>query len=158
MAKLTIYCDNELIDAYLLAEVVYKTLKQKINLSAEICFCEAEEIRSLNKEQRNKDSVTDVLSFPSTSVTAGEIIKKKNYPYDYDPESKSVFLGSIMICNSRAKEQAEEFGHSLKRELYYLAVHGLLHIFGYDHEREEDKREMREVEEIILEKIGAIRE
>lgn len=157
MSKLTIYCDNRLIDTDLLADCVYKTLKQKVNLSAEICFCDAEEIRALNKQQRQKDAVTDVLSFPSTSVIAGEIIKTRNYPFDYDPETKSVFLGSIMICQSRAQEQAEEFGHSLEREFYYLAVHGMLHLFGYDHEDENDKALMREVEESVLSKIGAVR-
>ena len=98
-----------------------------------------------------------MLSFPSTSVIAGEIIKTRNYPFDYDPETKSVFLGSIMICESRAQEQAEEFGHSLEREFYYLAVHGMLHLFGYDHEDENDKALMREVEESVLSKIGAVR-
>lgn len=157
MSKLTIYCDNQLIDAHLLAETVYNTLKQKVNLSAEICFCEAEEIRALNKEQRNIDAVTDVLSFPSAAITAGEVVKKRNYPFDVDPETKGVFLGSIMICTSRAQEQADDFGHSLNREIYYLAVHGLLHLFGYDHELEEDKQLMREMEELILSKIGAVR-
>ena len=66
-------------------------------------------------------------------------------------------MGSIMICVERAREQAEEYGHSLNREIYYLAVHGLLHLFGYDHENEDDKKVMREMEEIILNKIGAVR-
>ena len=158
MAKLTVYCDSELIDINLLANSVYKTLKQKINLSAELTFCTAEEIRELNKNERGKDAVTDVLSFPSTTVTAGEIVKRKNYPFDIDPESNSVFMGSIIICTERAKEQAEEYGHSLKREFYYLAVHGMLHIFGYDHEVESDKEVMREMEEEILALIGALRE
>lgn len=158
MSKLTVYCDNELIDGLLLADCVYKALKQKVNLSAEISFCEEDEIRALNRKQRNKDSVTDVLSFPSTNVVAGEIIKKRNYPFDIDPETKGIFLGSIMICTQRAKEQAEEYGHSLKREFYYLAVHGMLHLFGYDHEVEEDKAIMREKEEEILALIGAVRD
>jgi len=157
MSKLTIYCDNELIDALLLAESVYKTLGQRVNLTAEISFCSQEEIQKINREQRGKDCVTDVLSFPSLNVTAGEIIKKKNYPFDVDPETKGVFLGSIIICTQRATEQAEEYGHSLERELYYLAVHGLMHLFGYDHETESDKQEMREMEERALTLIGATR-
>ena len=158
MSKLTIYCDNELIDSLLLAESVYKVLKQKVKLSAEITFCEPEEIKQLNKEQRGKDAVTDVLSFPATDITAGEVVKKKNYPFDVDPETGGVFLGSIIICVKRAEEQAKEYGHSLKRELYYLAVHGMLHIFGYDHEEESDKQIMREREEEVLALIGSIRE
>ena len=157
MSKLTLYCDNEYIDPILLADCVYKTLKQRVKLSAEICFCSPEEIKQLNAEQRGKDLVTDVLSFPGAGVLAGEIVKIKNYPFDIDPENGGVFMGSIMICVERAKEQAEEYGHSLNREIYYLAVHGLLHLFGYDHEQDDDKRIMRETEEIILSQIGAVR-
>ena len=157
MAKLTINCDNQLIDTLLLGESVFKTLRQRVNLTAEISFCSEEEIQQINNETRGKNLVTDVLSFPALNVTAGEIIKKKNYPFDTDPETGGVFLGSIIICEKRAKEQAEEYGHSLTREIYYLAVHGLMHLFGYDHETEEDKAVMREMEESALELIGAKR-
>lgn len=150
MGELIICCDNQLIDADLLGKVVCRTLKQAVRLSAEICFCSKEEIIKLNAETRGIDSVTDVLSYPAAGVTAGEIVKRRNYPFDVDPETNSVFLGSIMICTDRAKEQAEEFGHSFGREIYYLAVHGLLHLFGYDHMEEADKAEMREKEEEIL--------
>ncbi|MBR3864887.1 MAG: rRNA maturation RNase YbeY [Clostridia bacterium] len=157
MSKFTLYCDNEYIDPLLLSSCVYSTLKQRVKLSAEICFCSPEDIKQLNSETRGKDAVTDVLSFPSAGVLAGEIVKIKNYPFDIDPENGGVFMGSIMICVERAREQAEEYGHSLNREIYYLAVHGLLHLFGYDHENEDDKAIMREMEEIILNKIGAVR-
>ena len=62
----------------------------------------------------------------------------------------NIFLGSIVICRERAAEQAEEYGHSLRREVYYLAVHGLCHLLGYDHETEEERAQMREKEEEIL--------
>ena len=150
MGELIICCDNQLIDADTLGKAVCRTLKQTVRLSAEICFCSKEEIKKLNAETRKVDSVTDVLSYPAAGVTAGEIVKRRNYPFDIDPETNSVFLGSIMICTDRAKEQAEEFGHSFEREIYYLAVHGLLHLFGYDHMEETDKAEMREKEEEIL--------
>ena len=65
MSKLIINCDNQLIDGDMLANAVYSALKQRVNLSAEICFCDKDEIRTLNKENRNIDSVTDVLSFPA---------------------------------------------------------------------------------------------
>ena len=150
MGELIICCDNQLIDADTLGKAFCRTLKQTVRLSAEICFCSKEEIKKLNAETRKVDSVTDVLSYPAAGVTAGEIVKRRNYPFDIDPETNSVFLGSIMICTDRAKEQAEEFGHSFEREIYYLAVHGLLHLFGYDHMEETDKAEMREKEEEIL--------
>ena len=67
-------------------------------------------------------------------------------------------MGSIAVCLERAKEQAEEYGHSFGRELYYLLVHGVLHCLGYDHMNDEDKAEMREKEELILTKLGKTRE
>ena len=73
-------------------------------------------------------------------------------------ENGNVFLGSVVICEQRAREQAEEYGHSFERELWYLAVHGLLHCFGYDHMAQEDKREMREKEEYVMKKLSLERD
>ena len=159
MSNLVIYCDdeNKVLNLEKIADAVYKTLKQKINLSCELCFCDEEEIKELNLKTRNIDSVTDVLSFPAAGVSAGETVKKKNYPFDTD-ESGRVFLGSIMICLKRAREQAAEYGHGEKREIAYLTVHGLMHLFGYDHMKEDDKRRMREKEEAALFVAGIPRE
>ena len=159
MSNLVIYCDdeNKVLNLEKIADAVYKTLKQKINLSCELCFCDEEEIKELNLKTRNIDSVTDVLSFPAAGVSAGETVKKKNYPFDTD-ESGRVFLGSIMICLKRAREQANEYGHSEKREIAYLTVHGLMHLFGYDHMNEDDKIQMRETEEAALALAGIPRE
>lgn len=156
MGKLFINCDNRLIDGDLLGNAVYKVLRQKVNLSAEITFCNEEEIRKINSEQRNIDKVTDVLSFPAAGITAGEVVKRRNYPFDIDPERNAVFLGCITICEKRAEEQAEEYGHSFEREVYYLATHGLLHLFGYDHMCNEDKEVMRAQEELILSEIALL--
>lgn len=157
MSKLNLICQDGYIEKEKIQDAVYKILRQKINLSAEISFCDEQEIRQINKENRNIDSVTDVLSFPSLNLISGEVVKKSNYPFDYDYETKSVFIGSIIICEKRAKEQAEQYNHSLKREMNYLAVHGLLHLFGYDHIEEDDKGKMREMEELILNEIGVSR-
>ena len=104
----------------------------------------AAHIRQLNREFRSIDQVTDVLTFPSR---------------EGDPLSGSVdgYLGDIMICRSRAVTQAAEYGHGLSRELAFLAVHGVLHILGYDHMNEEEERRMRARQRIILERIGEIR-
>lgn len=159
MADLYIECeDNGLIDAQSVANAVYKVLKQKVKLGAEICFCEEREIKELNRKRRGVDAVTDVLSFPSAGVKRGEIIKKRDYPFDCDPETRRLLLGSVMICVARAKEQAAEYGHSEKREFTYLAVHGMLHLFGYDHENEQEKAQMRELEEQILSLLGTTRD
>ena len=158
MAVLLIECENnELIDGLSVANAVYKVLKQRVNLYAEICFCGEEEIKKLNAETRNIDRVTDVLSFPAAGVICGEVIKKKNYPFDVDPETGRVCLGSIMICIPRAKEQAAEYGHSEKREFSYLAVHGLLHLFGYDHMTPEESAVMEAKQNEVLERLGITR-
>lgn len=94
-------------------------------------------IQEINKEYRNIDAVTDVISF------AFEEVNDVNY-------DEIRFLGEIYISYERCCEQAQEFGHSVRRELCYLAVHGLLHLLGYDHMNEKDKKVMRTLEEEIL--------
>lgn len=94
-------------------------------------------IQKINKEYRNIDAVTDVISF------AFEEVNDVNY-------DDIRFLGEIYISYERCCEQAQEFGHSVRRELCYLAVHGLLHLLGYDHMNEKDKKVMRTLEEEIL--------
>ena len=101
------------------------------------------DIRELNRLHRGIDKVTDVLSFPM--------------PIETDRETGRVFLGDIILSKKRAKKQAEEYGHSLERELAYLTVHGVLHLLGYDHKTEEEKLLMREKEEYIMERMGLFR-
>ena len=121
-------------------------------------FCvDEEEIRRLNREQRAVDRVTDVLSFPSMEEIKGETLCCEEHGDEVDEEGR-LFLGSVIVCKKRAEEQAEEYGHSYLRELFYLAVHGILHCLGYDHEREEDKAEMRQKEEEILSRMRLARE
>ena len=100
-----------------------------------------EKIQELNKNYRGLDRVTDVISF------ALEDDKSFNIE-DYR------MLGDIYICLKRAKEQAEEYGHSFKRELSFLAIHGLLHLLGYDHMNEEDEKVMFGKQEEVLKKYG----
>ena len=123
----------------------------------ELVLVDEEEIRRLNREVRGVDRVTDVLSFPSLDGIKGEFLSADNYADELDEEDR-LYLGSIAICRERAAEQAEEYGHSLKRELYYLAVHGLCHLLGYDHETEAARAEMRARAEPILTAMGILRE
>lgn len=127
-----------------------------VPLAIEISFTDEEEIRRLNRELRGIDKVTDVLSFPALDLERGQAIKKAEYPFEIDEEGR-LLLGSIAICIKRAKEQAEEYGHSYERELHYLIVHGIMHCLGYDHMEESDKAQMREQEEKILNKLGITR-
>ena len=102
-----------------------------------------EHIRTLNREFRHVDRVTDVLTFPAWE---GEISL-----------SADGYLGDIMICYARAQEQAGEYGHSLERELSFLTVHGVLHLLGYDHMTEADETVMRSRQTDILNRLGVKR-
>ncbi len=119
--------------------------KQRCELS--VTFVGLDEIHEMNREYRGVDRPTDVLSFPQFEDLTEDI-----------PEVGEICLGDVVICREKAEEQAEEFGHSFGRELYYLAVHGMLHLFGYDHMNDEDKTEMRALEEEILKKLDKTRE
>ena len=131
-------------------------LWQGDDLSAELLLVSEEEIRRLNAQGRGVDAVTDVLSFPSMEGIKGAPILADEHGEEID-ENGNVFLGSVVICEQRAREQAEEYGHPYARELNYLTVHGVLHCLGYDHETEEEKREMREKEEAIMQRMGLSR-
>lgn len=140
------------LPAHRIARAVYRELMQTAPLSAEVVFVSADEIRALNNEKRGVDAVTDVLSFPSLDGVRGKVLKCADYPYEC--ENGRLFLGSVALCPARAKEQAKEYGHSEKREYVYLVVHGLLHLFGYDHEDANDKKEMRAHEKRIVKALG----
>lgn len=125
------------------------------NVSAELTVVDEEEIRRVNKEFRNVDSVTDVLSFPALEVKLP--FRAEDYPFDVDFSTGQLMLGEIMLCYKRAQEQSLEYGHSIQRECCYLVLHGLLHLLGYDHIDERDKALMREKEEKILSALGVFR-
>ena len=138
-------------------EAAQAFVQTDVPLKTECIFVSEEEIRALNREKRGVDKVTDVLSFPELSDIKGKKILKKDYPFDLDEEG-ALLIGSIAVCTKRAKEQAEEYNHSYRRELHYLIVHGILHCLGYDHIEESEKAEMREKEEEILSAMGITRD
>ena len=110
-----------------------------------------ENIRKINKEYRNIDRATDVLSFPMFERKELEKkIKTNNFPFQD-------ILGDLIISVEKVKEQAIEYGHSFERELSYMLVHGFYHLMGYDHIKEEDKKEMRPKEEKILNDLKILR-
>lgn len=113
-----------------------------------------EEIRELNREARQVDKSTDVLSFPAFDLQPGELPG----PEDADPGTGLVPLGDMMISMEHVAAQAKEYGHSTRRELAYLVVHSALHLLGYDHMDEGPmKAQMREREEAILAELGITR-
>ncbi len=152
---LYVYCDE--YDFSKLSQVFEGEYQSNCDLAAEVVFVDEQEIRRLNREMRGVDAVTDVLSFPSIEHIRGVTLNIEDFPTEIDEED-NLFLGSIAICVKRAKEQAEEYGHSYLRELYYLVTHGLFHLLGYDHMTDCDKAEMREREERVLEKLALTRD
>ncbi len=116
----------------------------------EALIVDAEAIREMNREYREIDRVTDVLSFPL--YENAEDARADVFP------DEPVLLGNMVICLQRAKEQAQEFGHSLEREICFLTVHSTLHLLGYDHEQgEREESEMFQKQREILESMGVNR-
>ena len=116
------------------------------NISLSVTFVDKEEIRRLNREFRGVDSVTDVLSFPQ--YDGGEELE----------DFEELTLGDVVICLDKCREQAIEVGHSFEREEIYLFVHSVLHLLGYDHMEEEDKKLMRAAEERVMTQLGITRD
>ena len=159
MSRFIIYSDGEEFPQErirALEEAMTDFIDGDVPLSVEFVFVDEEEIRRLNRELRKTDKVTDVLSFPSLEDIKGEALYAEDFPYEIDEEG-NLMIGSIAVCVKRAEEQAEEYGHSFERELHYLLVHGIMHCLGYDHMTDEEKAEMREKEEYILNKLGITR-
>ena len=155
MSTLKVICEEkegEQFNLQTVADCAYQTLGQTEELLIEIAFVSEEEIRELNFEQRNIDKVTDVLSFPYLDEIRGEILTPEHF--GNEKEEDGFLLGSICICMQRAKEQAEEYGHSLEREVSYLALHGILHCFGYDHIEKTDEEQMTALAEQIMTKLN----
>jgi len=119
-----------------------------------------EAIRALNRDTRDNDSITDVLSFPTVAYPAGKTARDcpRRLAREFDPSMGCANLGDCVINLNRARQQAEAYGHSLKRELSYLTAHSAFHLMGYDHMNEEEKREMRKMEERALGTIGITRQ
>ncbi|MBB6454311.1 putative rRNA maturation factor [Salirhabdus euzebyi] len=122
--------------------------QEKLPLSAEmsLSFVDNEQIQSINRNYRQKDTPTDVISFAMQEEGEGEMeIVGVDMP---------LVLGDIIISVDKAKEQAEEYGHSFERELGFLALHGFLHLLGFDHQTVEQEKEMFGKQEEILHEFG----
>ena len=111
-----------------------------------------ETIREQNKTLRGNDKPTDVLSMPAFEKIVLPKDKKDFRQYDFN--GRRVGLGSVMICEEVAKEQAKEYGHSVERELGFLFCHSLLHLLGYDHMSIDEEKEMFKIQDLIMDKVG----
>lgn len=133
----------ELVSESVDGALVYLGFTCECELS--VTFTDNGKIRILNRDYRGIDRPTDVLSFPMYSFSDGDV-----------PDGdEHVMLGDIVISVEKAREQAAEYGHSLRREIAFLAVHSVLHLLGYDHETsEEDEKEMFDLQEKIMNALG----
>ncbi len=152
MSKVETYVDFEAVQSFdesyveIIKSVVEKTAElEGFTASSEVCITitDETEIKRLNKEYRGIDKVTDVLSFPLSEKPL--------------LEDGYIALGDIIICLKRAQEQAEEYSHSFERELAFLTVHGMLHLFGYDHMQSADEEIMLKKQEVVLNSLGILR-
>lgn len=133
----------------ILEQVILETLNhEKIDKFCEISilFVDNGKIRDLNRDYRDNDKETDVLSFPQY-----ESIEEIN------GEGEFILLGDVVISLEKALEQSKEYGHSFIREISYLTVHSILHLLGYDHMKDGEKKIMRDKEEAILEELEIFR-
>ena len=114
------------------------------DVSLSVTIVGKDEIRVLNRDYRNVDSVTDVLSFPAYGDEEEISLE----------EGEELSLGDVVICEEVCEAQAKEYGHSIEREIIYLFTHSVFHLLGYDHETEEDKADMRAREEEVMSLLG----
>lgn len=153
---------EDLVEAII--ETIEYTLKnQRVLYEGEVSvlLVDNEAIREINRENRNIDQPTDVLSFPMIEYEEGKTYADLYGDHEFGVEyfdGDALVLGDIVISMEMADLQAEEYGHSLKREVCYLTVHSVLHLLGYDHMNDEDKKRMRDSEEKILSELKITRE
>ena len=121
-----------------------------------VLITDDESMRVMNRENRDIDSTTDVLSFPMLDFNAPEdfsFIDEENWEY-FDPETGELLIGDIVISADKARAQAEEYGHSLEREVAFLTAHSMYHLFGYDHIDDSDRILMEDKQRTLLDKLG----
>ncbi|UZQ83915.1 rRNA maturation RNase YbeY [Thermoanaerobacter sp. RKWS2] len=156
---MNILIDNrqDKVDAINLEKLVEKVIKTVLeveevidNVEVSVSFVDNEEIRKLNKYYRGIDKPTDVLSFPLAEFedTYAEVEEIEEDSEEVQP------IGDIVISLEKALEQSMEYGHSFEREVAYLTAHSMLHLLGYDHETEEERKIMREKEEEVMARLN----
>lgn len=152
-------------DLQLTAERVVNKVMEAEGVSQEvevdILITDEEEIREYNKEYRDIDKATDVLSFPNLEwITPGDFQSALSDPDNsmcINPETDLLLMGEICLCKERILSQAEEYGHSAYREYAFLIAHSCLHLLGYDHMEEEEAKVMEEKQKTYLEELGISR-
>lgn len=149
----------------LLIKVVEEALRQEqcpYECEVNVRLTENEGIRRLNQEFRDLDVPTDVLSFPMVEYEMPADFSQLDSPEAqvmyFNLDTKELLLGDIVISLERAREQSEEYGHSLERELAFLTAHSMLHLMGYDHMEDGEREVMEDKQERILQNLGITRD
>ena len=144
----------------LVAEEVLDSENCPYEAQVNLLVTDNEGIREYNRQYRNMDSSTDVLSFPMLPFeTEADFGLVEGHEADYfDPETGELLLGDIIISADKVTEQAEKYGHSAKREFAFLTVHSLLHLCGYDHMETEEAKVMERKQEEVLGRLSITRE
>ncbi len=165
---MTFYVENE-VNAefpFPLEETVQKVIETALDCEecpyeaeVNVLITDQEGIRAYNKEYRDIDKETDVLSFPGVdySMPADFSLAEADVHSYFHPESGELLLGDIILCKERIYAQAEEYGHSVLREFAFLIVHSVLHLLGYDHMEEEEEKVMRMHQDKIMEELQILR-
>lgn len=147
-------------------DIITKVINQ--SLDSEDCPYEAEitiiltdnqQIKEINREQRNIDAPTDVLSFPLIEYESPSDFShlEEEGEFSFHPETGELLLGDIVISVEKVMEQAKEYGHSPERELGFLTAHSMMHLFGYDHMEDDERIVMEERQEKVLKELGILR-
>ena len=154
-------------------EIPYEKLAEKVashileleecpyEISVNLVITDNEEIRKVNAEFRLIDAPTDVLSFPMVdypSPASFDFLETEEGDDCFNPDSGELMLGDIVISVARARAQAEEYGHSLRREFAFLVAHSMLHLLGYDHMTPEEAAVMEAKQEEVLQRLGITRD
>ena len=149
---------DEIIESVIEASIDYMKCPYECEVS--VTLTDNDGIHEINMSERSIDSPTDVLSFPMLDFDSpGDLSYVEKYPQDYfNPESGELLLGDIVISLEKVASQAEEYGHSQKREIAFLVAHSCLHLFGYDHIDDREREEMEEHQNNILNMKGYTRD
>lgn len=149
---------DEIIESVIEASIDYMKCPYECEVS--VTLTDNDGIHEINMSERSIDSPTDVLSFPMLDFDSpGDLSYVEKYPQDYfNPESGELLLGDIVISLEKVASQAEEYGHSQKREIAFLVAHSCLHLFGYDHIDDREREEMEELQNNILNMKGYTRD
>ncbi len=144
--------------AELMIETVLEHESCLYEAEVELLLTTDEEIHTMNREHRGIDRATDVLSFPMLDIQIpGDLSGVEGIPDAFDPESGELMLGDIVISKDKVIAQAEEYGHSVKREYAFLIAHSMLHLLGYDHMDDDERLVMEQRQREIMEKAGILR-